>query len=299
MKEKTFAFCGDNDPKLCLTSHGGGLQREIALPFSPRCLTASATLVASGGDGHVCIIDVDAGDTHATLRVPSFPWSLAFDEKGMQLACGLRDGHIVIFSDLDGSWTQTQQWKASNRAIVSLIWTAEDTICSADWSGRVALWNAAAGECVRVIQEQGYPIHSFVADKSKRFLYWGDENGIVRKFDLESSSLQQFRAHQIAVRGIFLADNDITVLTCSYDHSVAAFDAVSFVEIWRYGCSRSADSLAVIEHEVFVGVFNASVVVLDVSTGELIRTFDQVCSGFASVAVTAQAPAFTRFKFHD
>ena len=145
---------------------------------------------------------------------------------------------------------------------------------------------------MRVIQKAGCTISCLAADKSKQCVFFGYEE-FDNKLDLESGSQQQFKVHGgYSVRSIHLADNGNTIITCGDDRTVAAFDSETFAEKWRYQCSNQACSLAIIENEVFVGVYYSVVVVLDVLTGELMRTFDQICRGFVFVAVTPQGCSF-------
>jgi outer membrane protein assembly factor BamB len=152
-----------------------------------------------------------------------------------------------------------------------------------------------------VIQEAGAWLCSIATIANNRFLFWGEYNGVVHRNDLETGSQTQFQAHQDSAHNIQLSDTYNTILTCSDDHTVAAFDAETFAEKWRYECSNITFPLAIVDNEVFVGVRNSAVVVLDVSTGQLIREFDQICHGFARVAVTPQClDIHTRWRcFHS
>ena len=92
------AFCGYGDQKLSISSREGATLHEIALPFNPRCLTASITTVAVGGNASVFLVGVEAGSITATLPIPSLPCCLAFGDQGKKLGCGLRHG-LLIFLD--------------------------------------------------------------------------------------------------------------------------------------------------------------------------------------------------------
>ena len=139
-----------------------------------------------------------------------------------------------------------------------------------------------------VSDENESPIHSIAVDENKRFIFCGDENGDVRKFDLEFGSHQQFKAHRESVRDIGLAHDGNTIITGSQDNTVAAFDAETLIEKWRYRCSSYTGPLAIIENEVFVSVAYFPIICLDASTGNLKRTFEEIIGG--SIVFMAVAP---------
>ena len=92
MGDRVVVSCGSGDQKLFISSCEGVTLHEVVLPFKPACLSVSATKIAVGGNGKVCLVSVEAVIITATLLVPSLPCSLAFDEQGSRLACGLDIG---------------------------------------------------------------------------------------------------------------------------------------------------------------------------------------------------------------
>ena len=162
MADRVVASCSEGDQMLFISNREGVTLHEVALPFRPNCLAVSIKNIAVGGISMVCLVAIETGNITTTLPILTLSWSLAFDEQETRLACGegsglirfswnctacpdVRAGKIVIFSELDGSWKQTQLWKAGGRPIACLIWIAEGTICSSDRVGKVATWDCATG----------------------------------------------------------------------------------------------------------------------------------------------------------
>ena len=96
MEDRKVVSCGDEDQKLFISSRVGAMLHEVALPFLPSCLAVSSTTIATSRRNSVCLVDLEAGSITAALPVPFFPLGLAFDEQGAQLACGMRDGLVVL-----------------------------------------------------------------------------------------------------------------------------------------------------------------------------------------------------------
>ena len=92
MSDRVVVSCGYSGQKLLISNREGVTLHEVALPFVPSCLAVSASTVAVGGNHSVCLVSVEEGNIIATLPIPSNPWSLAFDEQGKRLACGMRHG---------------------------------------------------------------------------------------------------------------------------------------------------------------------------------------------------------------
>ena len=104
MDDRVVASCGSDDQTLFILSREGATLHEVALPFKSSCIATFATTVAVGGhedededededgDDIVCLVGVEAGNIIATLPIPTYPFSLAFNEQGMTLACGMGGG---------------------------------------------------------------------------------------------------------------------------------------------------------------------------------------------------------------
>ena len=96
MSDRLVASCGTADQKLYISSREGVTLHEVALPFKPTRVAVSATFAAVGFRGTIRLVDVETGNITATLRIPSNPFNLAYNEQGTRLACELRNG-LSIF----------------------------------------------------------------------------------------------------------------------------------------------------------------------------------------------------------
>jgi hypothetical protein len=105
MAGRIIVYCGDEEKKLFISSLEGATLHEVALPSIPICLASSLTIVAVSGndnasllgqDNNIRLVSVEDGDIFALFPIPSTCGSLAFNEHGTKLACGLSIGLIPL-----------------------------------------------------------------------------------------------------------------------------------------------------------------------------------------------------------
>lgn len=117
-------------------------------------------------------------------------------------------------------------------------------------------------------------------------VFWGDAQGCLHRFALEGDSYQQLKVHDQVIRTTQLSDDCSSILTCCNSGTIAKFDAETLQEKWRYNCPDLVWSVSIIEDEVFVGVTDSTIIVLNAHTGIVTRHFDPSRPGGFVVATS-------------
>ena len=112
-----------------------------------------------------------------------------------------------------------------------------------------------------VIQAGRWPCFAISIGQSNRFLFWGDDQGVVNKLHIDSNSLQQFQVHNDRIRIVLLSDDGDTVITHSDDRTFVVLDAETFAVKRRYVGSKVASSLAMIGTEVIMTACESAAIV--------------------------------------
>ena len=212
--------------------------------------------------------DTDTGTHIATLEDASRMSSLEFLANG-QLVSGNNDGKISLWDIVTGSRVRTVD--AHSERILRLS-ASQSKLASASSDKTVRVWDTATWECMRTFRCNGqimsvalYPDSDRVAACTLETLYvW-------------STATQQLIASKnIGDCSDLAVSNDGKWLAVAADDSTSLYDASILDCIWSHDYDSSSVSFSPDSSQlVSVNFINGKVSLIDVQTGNLVKSFWQ------------------------
>jgi serine/threonine protein kinase/WD40 repeat protein len=203
-----------------------------ALAYSPDG-SLLATASWSGTDRReVEIRDAGTGKVRGRLTGPQIMHALTFDPTGKQLACGDEAGKVVVW-DL-ASRRPLQQF-ATGSNIWSIVYLEHPHRLVTHGKDAVFLFNLESGKMEQKVDLPGGGIRKMVADRERRRLVIGFENGALGSLSLPdlTPGLRLEEAHETNVAYMALSP-DGRLLATGSDHRVVLRDARSFETLLRF-----------------------------------------------------------------
>jgi WD40 repeat protein len=178
----------------------GDFEAPTALALSPK-----ADLIALGTAAGEVVVRTSQGELVWRERLfQDSGWdrmtlppivALRFSPAGAQLVALLKDGRLVAWQVQEGR----QQWSQAMATEARLLQhISEDLLVTAGVSGRIRVWNTAAGELVREWGTPGDAVTALLVSRDQEELVTGNDQGLISTWEVASGALRK----QFAMPGV-------------------------------------------------------------------------------------------------
>lgn len=177
--------------------------------------------------------------------IPEAVNCLAFEDcsSNPRLAVSRQDGTIEI-------WSQTGLWTVDfvipsqlGRSIESLTW-CNHKLFSAGLEGEITEWDLEKLKEKHVVDSNGGPVWSLVANHKRNVLAAGCEDGAVRLFNIEFDELELLHVldkQEFRVLSLAWSHDDANIVTGSTDSTIRLYDTKSKRIVSRISTDRLRD----------------------------------------------------------
>jgi WD40 repeat protein/transcriptional regulator with XRE-family HTH domain len=216
----------DTSTGACLHALSGHNGTILSVAFHP----AGQCFASGGEDGQIRLWNVDGGQCVNTLRLrTSRAASVAFNPEGTMLAGGCFDGTIETWLLAGQSGPQRIRTLAVHTTWVSVVaFGPGGLLASASYNGKVHLWNVENGKCLSTFQGYSSVISALAFSPDTRLLVHGDNNGILKVWDIataaEGTCRSVFQGHAGRIWSVAFSPDGRTIASGGDDLAIKLWD---------------------------------------------------------------------------
>jgi len=219
----------------CLRVLHGHTGEIMAVAFHPM-----GHLFASGGeDGRINIWGVRSGRLLTTLQLHTTrAMSIAFNPEGTMLASGSYDGGVEVWKiERESSPHRIRTLQGHPTWVSAVAFGPHGQLASVSYGGKVKLWEAESGKCLRTFQGYSSVICSVTFSPDGNFLVHGDDNGVLKVWDVEKEGsgphVRAFQGHTGRIWSVICSPDGKTFASGGDDQTV---------KLWEVGEMRAEGS---------------------------------------------------------